>query len=158
MENVETKEPSKYSLMVKPKLFKIREIAPDVTMSFTEEQYIKLRKGIEAKEMEDKWYIFFKDDHLHFLRSWTGLEIYRAEIVKEKDGQGKYAITEFYIETDEEIINGEDHELDFDIFFQLIFRGLLGIDTRERFIKKYGEGAKGAMFVWSIFGRLFFSE
>jgi len=136
----------------------IREIAPDVTLSFTEEQYIKLRKGIEAKKMEDKWYIFFKDDHLHFLRSWTGLEIYRAEIVKEKDGQGKYAITEFYVESDEEIINGEDNELDFEIFFQLIYWGLLGIDTRERFIKKYGERAKESMFTWSIFGRLFFPE
>jgi len=158
MENTEAKEPSKYSLMVKPKPFKISEIAPDVTMSFTEEQYQKLRKGVGAGEMEDKWHIFFKDERLHFLRSWTGMEMYRAEILREKDGQGKYVITEFYVETDEEIVKGGASELDFEIFFQLIFWGLLGIDTRERFIKKYGEGPKGAMLTWSIFGRMFFPE
>jgi len=160
MENIETKEPSKYSPMVKPKLVKIFEIAPDITMSFTEEQYINLKKGINPKAMEDKWFVFFKDDCLHFLRSWTGEEMYRAEIIKEENGgaEGKYSIKEFYVESDEKLYKDGDNKIDLDVLFQIIFVGLLGIDTRERFIEKYGSGAAGAALIWSLFGRMFFPD
>jgi len=160
MENIETKETLKYSPMVKPKLVNIFEIAPDITMSFTEEQYIKLQKGITPKAMEDKWFVFFKDGWLHFLRSWTGEEMYRAEIIKEEDGGkgGKYSITEFYVESDEKLYKDGDNKIDLDIIFQIIFWGLLGIDTRERFIEKYGTGETGSILIWSIFGRMFFPD
>ena len=31
------------------------------------------------QEMEDKWDIYFHEDHLYFARSWTGNLIYRAD-------------------------------------------------------------------------------
>jgi len=158
MESTGTKEPSKYSHMVKPKRVNIFEIAPDVVISFTEEQYKKLQKGVSPKAMEDKWFVFFKDDQLHFLRSWTGEEMYRAEIKKDGGEEGKYSITEFFVESDEKLYKDGDNKIDLDIIYQIIFWGLLGIDTRERFINKYGTGKSGSLLMWSIFGRMFFPD
>jgi len=136
----------------------IAEAAPDVALSFTEEQYQKMQKGLIPKAMEDKWYVYFENDWLYFHRSWTGAGIMRAEIIKENGGEGmKYTIKEFYAERDEEVYSG-DYAFDFAVLMQLIYWGLLGIDIRDDFIKKYGDGPKGSMLIWSVFGRLFFPE
>jgi len=140
-----------------PKQINIADIAPGVALSFTEEQYQKLQKGLVPKVMEDKWYIYFENDCLYFHRSWTGLGILRAEIIREDGGEGvKYSIKEFYAERDE-IKNGDDL-FDLDVLKQLIYWGLLGIDTRDDFIQKYAAEPKGTMLTWSIFGRMFFPQ
>jgi len=159
LDNVATKESVKNSPIVKEKRVIISEIASDTVISFSQEQYLKLQEGLIPKAMEDKWFIYFENDSLYFHRSWTGLGIYRAEIIKEDIGEDKkYAIKEFYLETDEEIYKDGDNKFDLDILLQLIFCGLLGIDTRNSFIEKYGEGTSGTMLIWSLFGRMFFPE
>jgi len=158
LEKIATKElgRGKLSPIVKPKLVTICEIAPDLDLSFSEEQYIKLKKGFIPKAMEDKWFIYFENDCLYFHRSWTGLGIYRAEIIKVNDDvtDRKYTIKEFYVETDEEIYKDGDNAFDLDVLLQLIFCGLLGIDIRDRFFEKHGKGKSGAVQTWSLFGRM----
>jgi len=156
MDTTAAKKSDKLSPIVKEKQITISDIAPDLDLSFSEEQYLKMQKGFIPKAMEDKWYIYFENDCLHFHRSWTGLEIFRAEIVKANDGgeDRKYAIKEFYFETDKEIYNAGDDASELDILIQLIFVGLLEIDMRSHYIGKYGSGTPGAVKTWSIFGRM----
>ena len=160
MDNTATRESVKNSPIVKEKRVIISDIAPDTEITFSQEQYLKLQKGLIPKAMEDKWFIYFENDSLYFHRSWTGLGIYRAEIIRENvaDEDKKYAIKEFYLETDEEIYKDGDNKFDLDVLLQLIFWGLLGIDTRERFIEKHGSETSGTMLMWSIFGRMFFPQ
>jgi len=160
LENTATKESAKNTPIIKEKRVNISEIAPDTVISFSHEQYLKLQKGLIPKAMEDKWFIYFEEDCLYFHRSWTGLGIYRAEIIKENDAEEdkKYTIKEFYLETDEKTYKDGDNKFDLDILLQLIFWGLLGIDTRNSFIEKYGSGTSGAMLIWSLFGRMFFPQ
>jgi len=143
-----------------PKLINIAETTPGVALSFSEEQYLKLQKGLIPQKMEDKWYINFENDWLYFHRSWTGAEILRTEIIKENsESEGmKYSIKEFYAERDEGENSGGDDVFDLAVLTQLIYWGLLGIDIRDDFIQKYGSGPKNTMLVWSVFGRLFFPE
>ena len=109
--------------------------------------------------MEDKWYIYFENDCLYFHRSWTGLGIMRAEIIRENSGEDmKYSIKEFYAERDEVENSGMDDAFDLAVLTQLIYWGLLGIDIRDDFIQKYGSGPKDTLLIWSVFGRLFFPE
>jgi len=49
-------------------------ITLDRTFSNQEVDLIKL--GLIPEEMEDKWFIYWKDNRLYFHRSWTGIGIY----------------------------------------------------------------------------------
>ena len=154
-----TKDTHKTTPIVTAKRLTIAEIAPDLALPFTEEEYAKLQKGLIPTAMEDKWFIYCENDCLHFHRSWTGEEWYRAQIIEEDDGEEmKYAIKEFYAERDASLNPKPDDEQDLRILAQLLLWGILGIDIRSSFIEKYGEGTKGALYLWSLFGRMFFPE
>jgi len=45
----------------------------------------KIRAGLLPQQMEDKWFIFWERDALHFHRSWTGHCIYVARFIKDRD-------------------------------------------------------------------------
>ncbi len=49
--------------------------------TFTPEEMEGIRRGLIPEEMEDKWFIYWKDDHLFFHRSWTGICIYIVRCV-----------------------------------------------------------------------------
>ena len=98
----------------------------NTNLEFSEEQYMKIKKGIIPREMEDKWFIFFEDNWLYFHRSWTGHGIYKSEIIKRDN---KYFIKEFYVERNKEKYNCDDESRDIEIFTFLIFRKLLNEDA-----------------------------
>ncbi len=50
----------------------------DRLFSQTEIDLIKL--GFAPREMQDKWFIYFENDVLHFHRSWTGYCIYQVAL------------------------------------------------------------------------------
>jgi len=158
LDNIATKNSAENFPIIDAKLVNISEIAPDFKLSFSEEQYIKLQKGLIPEAMEDKWFIYFENDWLYFHRSWTGRGIFRVEIIKEENGceSEKYTIKEFYVERDE-VKNGDD-KFDFDVLLQLILWGLLEIDVRNSFSEKYVDGTSGLMLTWALFGRLFISD
>jgi hypothetical protein len=54
--------------------------------SFTEAEFLRLKRGFEAESMEDRWHIFFKEPWLHFVRSWTGFCIYKVRLKKGETG------------------------------------------------------------------------
>ncbi len=57
-----------------------------VNLSYTKEQFDKMKAGFISSDMEDKWDITYKSGFLHFYRSWTGEEIYLAKIEQTDNG------------------------------------------------------------------------
>ena len=55
---------------------------------FSQDELNILRRGLIPAQMEDKWFIYWKDDALYFHRSWTGDCIFIVHFVVE-DGTGK---------------------------------------------------------------------
>lgn len=43
---------------------------------FSPDQMKEIHRGLVPEEMEDKWFIYWKDDTLFFHRSWTGFCVY----------------------------------------------------------------------------------
>src|SRR5262245_38613747 len=46
----------------------------------------RIRRGLVPEQMEDKWFIYWKDDTLFFHRSWTGYCIYIVRFAATDDG------------------------------------------------------------------------
>ena len=88
-----------------------------IDLSFDEEQYQKLILGLKPKEMENRWRIYFEDDTMCFLRSWTGYHVFDAKIVKENDF---YYIKEFLAERNPEKYKNTNDDYDINAISELI--------------------------------------
>jgi hypothetical protein len=53
---------------------------------FSAEEVDCMRRGLVPSEMEDKWFIYWKDGALHFHRSWTGFCICVASFQQDESG------------------------------------------------------------------------
>lgn len=127
----------------------------DISLRFTNEQFLELKKGLIPQQMEDKWFIFYEDGWLHFHRSWTGFGNYKAQVVKEEDG---YSINEFWAERNQEKYKNEDDNIDIETFTFLIAQGLLEVDVRKIYADRNIRSAADSLKTWSNFGRLFFNN
>jgi hypothetical protein len=131
------------------RITKPQKIAID--LSFTQNQFEKIKQGFLPEAMEDKWVIYYSRGTLYFHRSWTGYRIYTAKMLRHKSG---YAIREFYVERNADIYSNTDDKEDVATITFLI-ANLLGVDASSIFAaSKTGE--LGALQLWSNFGRMFF--
>lgn len=86
---------------------------------FTEEEYSIVSFGLIPQVMEDKWFIYLDENMvLHLHRSWTGNEIFRAEI--KKTLIGGYYIDKLYYENDKEVFNMRNEEDMLSLFNALV--------------------------------------
>ena len=46
---------------------------------------VQIKQGIVPEEMEDKWFIYYANSCLHFIRSWTGFTVYIVRFKEEDD-------------------------------------------------------------------------
>lgn len=53
-----------------------------VEITFSDEEKKCLEFGNNPLQMEDKWFSFMENNIIHFFRSWTGIEIFQAEILQ----------------------------------------------------------------------------
>lgn len=53
---------------------------------WTDDEMAHIRFGLLPVSMDDKWFMFMEDNHLHLHRSWTGHGIYEAEFVRHESG------------------------------------------------------------------------
>jgi ADP-ribosylglycohydrolase len=127
----------------------------DITLHFTDKQFLKLTKGLIPRQMEDKWFIFYENNWLCFHRSWTGVGIYKAQLIKEKDG---YSIKDFWAERNQEKYKNEDDNTDIETISFLIARGLLGIDVRKICADKHIQSETDCIKGWGNFGHLLFTD
>lgn len=126
----------------------------EIFLQFSPDQFKKLKLGLESEQMEDKWLIYFEDGWLHFCRSWTGYEIYKATLQEEI---GEYVIKEFWAERNPEKWANNNDDQDRNIFYLLIAWGLLGIDVRGFYSDQHVKTEMDSVQTWSLFGRMFFT-
>lgn len=126
-----------------------------INLHFTEKQYSRLKRGLIPHQMEDKWFVFFEDDWLYFHRSWTGHEIYRANIIREDEG---YSIKEFWAERNTDKYSNKDPEVDIENFSFIIGRGLLGYDVANIYIGRNLKSDEDHLKGWGDFGNLLYSR
>lgn len=79
----------------------------DVSISMNIEQFNKLKLGLIPNEMEDKWFVYFENNSIHFHRSWTGYEIFKANLNLNENG---CEISEFWVEQNPEKYKEADDE------------------------------------------------
>ncbi len=92
--------------MAKKPMVKSRKLK--VNLAYTKEEFSKIKAGSIARSMEDKWDIVYEDDWLHFYRSWTGIEVYRAKFTLLSDGN--YELQEILVNDDEIDTTDSDHD------------------------------------------------
>lgn len=63
-----------------------KHITVGLDRPFSTEEMASIRLGSIPRQMEDKWFLHFRDDQLFFLRSWTGLCVYVARFQSTGDG------------------------------------------------------------------------
>lgn len=57
-------------------------LAQPFYMEFSQEEKELLEYGDVPKQMEDKWFSYVESNVIHYLRSWTGIEIFKASLEK----------------------------------------------------------------------------
>lgn len=58
----------------------------ELQRTFSSPEMERIRFGKVAREMEEKWNIYYEDSRLHMLRSWTGFEVYEVAFDEHPDG------------------------------------------------------------------------
>ncbi len=49
----------------------------------------KIMSGYKPHDMEDKWFIYYEDSWVYFVRSWTGYHIFGFELAVSPDGSAR---------------------------------------------------------------------
>jgi len=122
---------------------------------FTKEHIDKIIQGFIPKAMEDKWFIYSKDNWIFFHRSWTGQGIYKAEI---KYINGRYIIDDFYAERNVERYSNTDDLFDIHILHILIIWGLLCVDCRSLYLTLFNKTEDDFKKLWHILGSFLISS
>ncbi|HUY00396.1 MAG TPA: hypothetical protein VMV49_12620 [Candidatus Deferrimicrobium sp.] len=80
----------------------------EIKRKFTEEEMIKIKRGVIPQSNDDKWFIFYEDGILYFYRCWSGFCIYWMKF--EKQGNDYHVIEarvnrdkQQYVQTNDEI-------------------------------------------------------
>ena len=101
-----------------------------VDWQFGLDAYKKFQYGHHAREMEDKWNIYFEDNVVHFHRSWTGNEIFRLSLIPMREmhvGPNQvlqdykhYMVSSFEVEQDAELYKETDEQKIKDMLLQVL--------------------------------------
>ncbi len=84
---------------------------------YTSAEMEAIKIGVVPEEMEEKWFIYWKDERLYFHRSWTGNCIYIMEFESVPEG---YIATRFFVNRDMEQYKETDDEVDKRVVLDLI--------------------------------------
>lgn len=90
---------------------------------FDAAEYARLAYGMIPRQMEDKWFIYWAGDSLHFHRSWTGVCVF---VVRLDEVPGGYSVAEAWVNRDPEQYKSTDLAGDSELLTFLIERLLLG--------------------------------
>lgn len=102
------------------------KIPLDLTLTFSVEEFKRVRLGLLPREMEDKWFIYLEDEWLYFHRSWTNICIYQ---VKFERIDNSYRVVEAWVNGDLEQHEFVDQNYEIELLTFLIYRLLLGRDV-----------------------------
>ncbi len=116
---------------------------------YNEQEMEKIKWGFIPEQMEDKWFIFWKDNKLHFHRSWTGICIYIVNFQKEQNN--KYSIKDAIINRDPEQYKSTDDEYDKKLILYIIDTLLIG--KPSVFPSSNPDSPETALKKWALMGR-----
>lgn len=91
--------------------------------SFTGHEFDRMKRGLIPEQMEDKWFIYYADEWLHFHRSWTGYCIYQVQFRKR---DSNFVIVKILVSRDVEQYRESSDEYDLMLLKYLIDSLLLG--------------------------------
>ncbi|MFN8379568.1 MAG: hypothetical protein U0452_12950 [Anaerolineae bacterium] len=112
-----------------------------------------IRRGFIPQVMDEKWFIFFENQTLHFHRSWTGYEILRAQFHAQ---EGEYVVREIVACRDPELYKQSDDDYDVSQFQFLIDLVLLRDASALDKWQPGGAGPLGALNLWTVAGKAMF--
>lgn len=62
-----------------------QHISVVLNRSFSKDETVLLKLGFIPRETDDRWFIYFEDNQLHFHRSWTGVSIFQVFFTEDGD-------------------------------------------------------------------------
>jgi len=116
---------------------------------FSPDEMDCIRMGFVPMQMEDKWFIYWKDNCLFFHRSWTGFCIYVVRFIAEGE---TWRMIEADVNRDPRQYKVTDDDLDAGLISYLVDVLLL----RRQAAMPAPEGSsaeKNALMMWSLVGR-----
>jgi hypothetical protein len=120
----------------------------DLDRAFDDEEMAAIRRGLVPDQMEDKWFIYFEKDRLHFHRSWTGACIYVVQFHVDQKG---YRMISAEVNRDPEQYSQTSDEFDARLISYLIdvllLRHEASYPDEDSFVPK------DPLAMWSLVGR-----
>ena len=77
----------------------------------------RIRQGHIPGQMEDKWFMYFENNIIHYHRSWSGCNTFNAYCEERKDG---YAITKIEVDMEDYNTNPRRAPEALDLFLQIL--------------------------------------
>jgi len=121
--------------------------------SFTAGEMDSIRRGLVPGQMEDKWFVFWRDDHLFFHRSWTGFCIYVVRFVSEGES---FHMVEAEVNRDPAQYTQTDDSEDIQMISFLV--DVLLLRRQSSFPTGDPSDKKRALKTWSQVGRAMFDQ
>jgi hypothetical protein len=122
-------------------------------LRFTAGELEQMKRGVIPVEMEDKWFVYWQDDTLHFHRSWTGFCVYVVRF--ECDESGSRAV-EATVNREPEQYRNTDDGYDASMVPYLI--DVLLLRRPSKFPARSASRTRAALEQWSQVGRAGFGE
>lgn len=121
--------------------------------TFSPQEMTRIFRGLVPVQMEDKWFIYWKDDTLFFHRSWTGYCVYVVRFVSELDN---YKMIEADVNRDPKQYKETSDDRDMEMISYLIDALLL----HQEAVFPCNEPSldKRALMKWSQVGRASFGQ
>jgi hypothetical protein len=116
--------------------------------TFSSQEMKRIRRGVVPQQMEDKWFIYWKDDSLFFHRSWTGFCIYVVGFAAEDDS---YRMIEADVNQDPEQYKETSDEKDAEMISYLV--DVLMLHQEAVFPSDEPSSEMQTLMIWSQVGR-----
>lgn len=127
---------------------------------FTKKEFEILKNGFIPKQMEDRWFIFFAENKLHFIREWDKTPfLYIVSFKKiNKNFQTKFQLYQIDISTHLLKTKNTTPAYETRLCLYLILRILLKADVDYPINPNYEDEEQAVMEAWSTVGEMAFNS
>ena len=130
-----------------------KRITISLDRCFSQQEMERIRNGLVPEKMEDKWFIYWKDETLYFHRSWTGFCIYIVRFVVDGD---KFRMIQADVNRDPEQYKETSEERDAELISYLV--DMLLLHKQTVFPSDELSAEKQTLMIWSQIGRAMLGE
>lgn len=135
------------------KPFPKKHVEIGLNRKFMAAEMAHIFEGYIPSQMDDKWYIYWKDDHLYFYRSWTGFCIYIVRFVADGDCYRMVSAKVNRNQKQYSETNDKQDELTISYLIDLL---LLNLDAS--FPNNDSDDKDGSLKNWSLVGSAMFGD